>query len=65
MLYTKEQQENMRAEFEIAKAAGVNVSRVQWLSKDEVQSVSLPMRYEVYDADFLPQSDGDRPTLPF
>lgn len=42
LLYTKEQQDNMRAEFEAAKAAGVNVSRVQWLSKAEVQSVSFP-----------------------
>lgn len=40
LVSTPEEEAQMRAEFEVAKAAGVDVSRVQWLSKEEVQSVS-------------------------
>lgn len=39
LLFTEREQEDLRAEFDAAKAAGVDVSEVQWLTKEEVQSV--------------------------
>lgn len=41
LLFTEREQEDLRAEFEAAKTAGVDVSKVQWLRKEEVQSVSF------------------------
>ena len=39
LLFTALEQQAARVEYEAAKAAGIDVSDVQWLSKDEVQSV--------------------------
>ncbi|KAI0750607.1 FAD dependent oxidoreductase [Irpex lacteus] len=37
LLFSKQEEELTRAEFEAAKAAGINVSDVEWLTKDETE----------------------------
>lgn len=39
LLFSKQEEELTRAEFEAAKAAGINLSDVEWLTKDETEEV--------------------------
>lgn len=40
LLFSKEEEENTRSEFEAAKAAGIDVSEVEWFTKEETTKVS-------------------------
>jgi hypothetical protein len=39
LFFTKEEEEEARHEYEVAKAVGINVSVAEWLSEDEVEMV--------------------------
>jgi hypothetical protein len=39
LFFTKEEEAEARAEYEAAKAAGINVSVAEWLSEGEVEKV--------------------------
>jgi hypothetical protein len=39
LFFTEEEEAEARDEYEAAKAAGINVSDVEWLSEDEIEKV--------------------------
>lgn len=39
LFFTEDEEAEARYEYEVAKAAGINVSVAEWLSKDEVEKV--------------------------
>ena len=41
LLFSKEEEELTRSEFEAAKAAGIDVSEVEWFTKEETKEVCL------------------------
>ena len=43
LLFTEEKHERAQQNFAAAKDAGINVDRVEWLTKEQVEKASLPL----------------------